>query len=203
MSDTHDPTAISAASVTTAPHVCPWWVGWLLASPLRRMREDPDRLLGPLVRPGMTVLEPGPGMGFFSVPLARLVGATGRVVCVDVQPRMIAGLERRLRRAHLEARVETVTGTLDDPRLAGRRGTIDLVAAIHVVHEVPDPAAFLARIADFLRPGGRLLVVEPDGRVTGDDFAATLGHAAAAGLRALAPPGGWRGHVALLERPGA
>jgi hypothetical protein len=60
--------------------VCPWWVGYLLASPLRRLQYDPAALLAPYVRTGMTVLEPGPGMGFFTLELARRVGPSGRVV---------------------------------------------------------------------------------------------------------------------------
>lgn len=59
--------------------VCPWWLGYLLASPLRRLMVDPKKLLAPYVHEGMTVLEPGRGMGFFTLELARLVDASGRV----------------------------------------------------------------------------------------------------------------------------
>ena len=52
----------------------------MLASPLRRLLHDPAKILAPYVREGMTVLEPGPGMGFFTLDLARRVGASGRVV---------------------------------------------------------------------------------------------------------------------------
>jgi len=75
--------------------VCPWWLGYLLASPVRRLLQDPRKLLGPYVREGMTVLEPGPGMGFFTLEIARLVGPSGRVVAVDIQPRMLSSLRRR------------------------------------------------------------------------------------------------------------
>jgi len=59
-----------------AKRVCPWWLGYFLASPVRRwlMREDPAQILAPYVREGMTVLEPGPGMGFFTLELAMRVG---------------------------------------------------------------------------------------------------------------------------------
>src|SRR5689334_15309979 len=87
--------------------VCPWWIGWLLASPIRKLRQDPARILAPHLREGMTVLEPGPGMGFFTVEAARRVGAAGRVVAVDLQPRMLAGLRRRAERAGVGDRVET------------------------------------------------------------------------------------------------
>jgi hypothetical protein len=88
-------------------HVCPWWLGGLLASPVRKLWQDPARILAPYVHEGMTVLEPGPGMGFFTIELARRVGARGRVVAVDVQPRMLSGLRRRAERAGVGPRVET------------------------------------------------------------------------------------------------
>ena len=63
-------------------HVCPWWLGPILAGPIRRLIESPTRLLGPLVRSGMTVIEPGCGMGFFTLALAETVGFvnTGRAL---------------------------------------------------------------------------------------------------------------------------
>jgi ubiquinone/menaquinone biosynthesis C-methylase UbiE len=183
--------------------VCPWWIGWLLASPIRRLFDDAAPLLESLVRPGMAVLEPGPGMGYFSQQLARLVGPTGRVVCVDLQPKMIAGLEKRARRAGLAERVEALAGTLDHQRLDSRAATFDLAVAIHMVHEVPDQEAFLRRIATLLRPGGRLLIVEPKGHVSLESFAATVARAETAGLRRVPPPAGRLGLTALLERPPA
>ena len=77
-----------------AQRVCPWWIGYLLASPLRRLLQDPAAILGPYVAEGMTVLEPGPGMGFFTLDIARKLGPCGRVIAVDVEPRMIERLIR-------------------------------------------------------------------------------------------------------------
>ena len=53
---------------------CPRWFGYFLINPFRRFLENPRRILGPLVREGMTVLEPGCGMGYFTLPLGRMVG---------------------------------------------------------------------------------------------------------------------------------
>src|SRR5689334_21608462 len=86
--------------------VCPWWIGMLMVSPIRRWFEDPEKLLRPYVREGMTILEPGPGMGFFTLPMARMLGDSGRIIAVDVQPKMLAGLRRRAKRAGLLARIE-------------------------------------------------------------------------------------------------
>jgi SAM-dependent methyltransferase len=78
-----------------AHRVCPWWLGHVLINPLRRLWQDPRKILAPFVREGMTVLEPGPGMGFFTLELARLVGPSGRVVALDVQSKMLDRLKRR------------------------------------------------------------------------------------------------------------
>ena len=67
-----------------ADRVCPHWVGYLLINPLRKLFENPNKILGPFVQEGMIVLEPGCGMGYFSLPLARMVGPKGRVVGIDV-----------------------------------------------------------------------------------------------------------------------
>lgn len=183
------------------PYVCPPWIGRLLVSPLRRLFTDPRRWLGPHVRPGMTVLEPGCAMGFFSLPLARMVGPTGRVVCVDLQATMIDGLLQRAKQAGLDDRLVPICGTLDDPRLEPYVGRIDFAAAIHMVHEVPDGAAFLRRLHDLLRPAARLLVIEPRWHVPAAAFARTVERARKAGLVELDPPRAGRPRSALFERP--
>ena len=125
------------------PHrVCPWWLGYLLASPLRRLIQNPAKVLGPYVREGMTVLEPGPGMGFFTLELARLVGPTGRVLAVDIQPRMLASLRRRAARAGLADRVDIRVVPSDTLGLADMAGSVDFTSAIAVVHELPNVERF-------------------------------------------------------------
>ena len=61
-----------------ADHVCPPWVGYFLLNPLRKLVESPSKLFNPFVREGMVVLEPGCAMGFFTLPLARMVGPAGK-----------------------------------------------------------------------------------------------------------------------------
>jgi ubiquinone/menaquinone biosynthesis C-methylase UbiE len=149
---------------------------------LRRLLENPERMLRPYVRPGMTVLEPGSGMGFFSLPLARLVGAEGRVVCVDLQRRMIDGLRRRAGKAGVLDRIETAVCSSDDLGIGEWAGRIDLALVIHVIHEVPDADRFLRQIHAALRPGGALVIIEPKGHVTPEQFEETLALAEAAGF---------------------
>jgi ubiquinone/menaquinone biosynthesis C-methylase UbiE len=165
------------------PHrVCPWWLGYLLLLPVRKFWQSPRRLLGPFVREGMTVLEPGPGMGFFTLDLARLVGPAGRVVAVDVQERMLRVLRRRARRAGLLERIEIRRADPGSLGLDDLTGRADLALAIFVVHEMPDAGAFFAEAHRVLKPGGSLLFAEPKSHVPEGDFERSLATAAAAGF---------------------
>jgi ubiquinone/menaquinone biosynthesis C-methylase UbiE len=162
--------------------VCPWWLGYWLVNPLRRLWESPVKLLGPFVRESMTVLEPGCGMGYFTLDVARMVGPAGRVVAVDLQERMLAGLRRRAARAGLLERIEIRQARPDGLCLGDLAGRVDLALALHMVHEVPDPAAFLGELREALAPGGALVIVEPRGHVSAADFTATLAVAAGQGF---------------------
>jgi 2-polyprenyl-3-methyl-5-hydroxy-6-metoxy-1,4-benzoquinol methylase len=154
-------------------HVCPWWIGYLLASPIRKLGENPKTILGHLVEPGMTVVDIGCAMGFFSLPLARMVGEDGRVVCVDVQPRMLATLTKRARRKGLDHIIKTRACTQESLGLDDLAGRADLALAVHVVHETAYPRRFFSQCLEALTPGGTLLILEPAGHVSAEEFEVT------------------------------
>jgi len=183
-----------------AHRVCPWWIGYVLANPVRKLWQDPHAILAPFVREGMVVLEPGPGMGFFTLELARLVAAKGRVVAVDVQERMLAALRRRAVRRGLGERIETRVAQRDALGVADLAGRVDFALAFAMVHEVPDAGRFLAEVAQAVKPGGRLLIAEPRGHVDEAQFAATLDLAARAGFRLESRPPIASSHAAVLVR---
>lgn len=180
--------------------VCPWWVGYFLASPLRRLIQNPGHLLTPYVHVGMAVLELGPGMGFFTLELARLVGPAGRVVAVDIEPRMIAGLRRRARKAGLLDRIDARVVQPTSMALDDVEGAIDFTFAFAVVHEMPTPAPFFTETARALKPGASLLLAEPAGHVEDTEFAEELAAAAQSGLSVESRPSLRSNHVALLRK---
>jgi 2-polyprenyl-3-methyl-5-hydroxy-6-metoxy-1,4-benzoquinol methylase len=181
-------------------HVCPVWAGYLLASPVRKLVQNPKNILGPYVREGMTVLDIGSAMGFFSLPLARLVGPRGSVICVDLQQPMLARLQQRARKAGLLERIETRLCQRDSLGLADLRGAVDFALAFAVVHEVPDPSRLFRETYEALKPAGRLLLAEPKGRVSQSDFAATVSVAEHAGFSVIGTPRVRRSRAALLEK---
>ncbi len=183
-----------------AHRVCPWWLGYFLASPLRKLRQDQHVILSPFVTEGMVVLEPGPGMGFFTVELASLVGSSGRVIAVDVQAKMLSALMRRARRAQLLDRIETRQATGDSLSLGDLDGRVDFALAFAMVHEVPDAARFFAEVSAAMKPGAKLLLAEPKGHVNEPQFAETLELAARSGLRLESRPVISASHAAVLVK---
>ncbi len=149
---------------------CPWWIGYFLASPIRRFHHNPNEILRPFVTEGMTVYEPGPGMGFFTLELARLVGRQGRVFAVDVQPRMLQVLGRKAKRAGLAERIELRTVEPGDLGLRDLAERVDFVLAFAMVHELPDAARFFSGSFAALKTGGRMLFSEPAGHVGQEEF---------------------------------
>ncbi|MFH1844564.1 MAG: methyltransferase domain-containing protein [bacterium] len=183
--------------------VCPWWIGYLLASPLRRLFENPNSILAPHVKPGMTVLDLGCAMGFFTLPLARLVGPRGRVVGVDVQERMIETLAGKIHRQKLDRIIETRICAPERLGLDDLAGIVDFALAYHVVHEVPDQERFFLDIAETLRPDGRLLLAEPSGHVSDEELDTELELARWAGLTVQQRDRNRRSTVVLFGKAGA
>ena len=176
-------------------------MGPLLLNPLRRWAIGPEKLLAPYVREGMTVLEPGPGMGFFTLPLASLVGPHGKIIAVDIQAKMLERLRERAVRAQVVDRLETRIGTRDSLQIIDLVGSIDFALAFAMVHEVHSAERFFHEVAATLRPGAALLLVEPSGHVRNEKFDAEIEAAQAAGLVVAQTPKISRSHASLLRKP--
>lgn len=170
-------------------HVCPVWIGYLLASPLRKLVQNPNTILSPYVKEGMAVLDIGSAMGFFSLPLAKIVGSDGKVICVDLQEKMIKALEKRARKAGLASRIETRLCSQNSLGLDDLHEKIDLALAFAVVHEVPDTNAFFSEIYKALKPAGTLLVSEPKAHVSEDDLNTSVSVAEQVGFKVTERPG--------------
>jgi ubiquinone/menaquinone biosynthesis C-methylase UbiE len=162
--------------------------------------HDPSAILSPYVREGMTILEPGPGMGFFTLELARRVGSNGRVIAVDVQPQMIERLKRRAANAKLAKRIDARVTRPDSMQLHGLDSGVDFILAFAVVHEMPDAAVFFAEAAASMKPSARILLAEPFGQVSYLQFETELEMAKRVGLEAEAHPPIRRAHTALLRK---
>jgi ubiquinone/menaquinone biosynthesis C-methylase UbiE len=162
-----------------ANHVCPWWLGYLLASPLRRILEKPENMLEPFVLQGMTVIDYGCGMGFFTMPLARLVGPTGKVIAVDIQEKMLKRLRVRAKKAGLSDRM-MILASGNSRQI--KEDSVDFVTALHVIHEIEDQHAFFNDMRRVMKPGAKILMLEPRFHVNEKEFRGSVEVAESSGL---------------------
>ena len=124
----------------------------------RDVEEAPDDAIDLIgVKKGSRVADIGAGSGYMTVKLAKRVGAAGVVYATDIQPAMIALLEKRMTSAKL-TNVTPILGATDDPGL--EPASIDLALMVDVYHELSQPQAMLRHIHDALKPGGRLVLLE-------------------------------------------
>lgn len=143
--------------------------------------QKPDEVLRALaLEPGQVVCDVGAGPGYFTLPAARAVGEAGRVYAVDVEPRILAALRKRLR----ETRLRNVTPVLaleDDPLLPP--AACDLILVVDTYHHFPGGPAYLRRLARSLRPAGRIVNIDfhkrelpvgppPEHKLTREEFLA-------------------------------
>jgi ubiquinone/menaquinone biosynthesis C-methylase UbiE len=166
-------------------HVCPWWGGYFIDNPLRRLLHNPVKIVGPYVQPGMTVMDVGCGMGLFSIAMAKIVGDQGRVIAVDLQQKMLDVLRRRAQRAGVADRIQTHKCEEDH---LGVDAQADFALAFMMIHEVPDQRRLLGEIHACLRPSGKLLVAEPKLHVSGKAFEQTVATAEELGFRPIGEP---------------
>jgi len=182
---------------TRNDRVCPWWLIWTFDNPLRRHFQDPEKIVGPFLRPGMTVADIGCGMGYFTIPLARIAGDSGAVIAVDIQQKMLDMLLKRAAKAGVANRVRPVLASADDINI---KVPVDFVLAFWMVHEVKDIPRFFGQVASVLKLGGKVLYAEPRLHVSARRFQEILGFAAAAGFRISNAPSVQLSRAALLSK---
>jgi 2-polyprenyl-3-methyl-5-hydroxy-6-metoxy-1,4-benzoquinol methylase len=184
-------------SPDTPAEACPWWICFTFENPLRRLLHNPAKMLSPYVKQGWTVMDVGPGMGYFTIPIARLVGDEGRVIAVDIEQHMLDGVRKYAKRAGVDNRVET---HLSQPGNIGVSGPLDFTLAFWMVHEVRDRAKFVSQIAAATRPGGLLYFVEPKIHVARENFDDTVAKAEAVGFELIERPEVAISYAVLLRK---
>jgi protein-L-isoaspartate O-methyltransferase len=137
-------------------------MGWQAASwlerPERVQEERPDLLLAELnLKPGMVVADIGAGSGYHSRRMAEVVGKTGKVYAVDVQPQMVQMLSA-LSREDRFSNIKPILSTVDDVKLAP--ASVDLAIMVDVYHELEFPFEVMRSLVKALKPGGRVAFVE-------------------------------------------
>jgi SAM-dependent methyltransferase len=122
--------------------------------------------------PGMAVADIGAGTGAFLPALDRHVGRTGRVYAVDISPKFLEHLRKRVKLQNL-ANVEVVTGLENSVELPA--ASVDLAFVCDTYHHFEYPQSTLASLFAAIRPGGSLVIVDFD-RIPGTSRKWILDH---------------------------
>jgi ubiquinone/menaquinone biosynthesis C-methylase UbiE len=178
-------------------HVCPVALAGSLDNKLRRFIQNPQKIVGPYLKDGMTALDVGCGPGFFSIDLAYLVGSSGKVIAADLQEGMLEKIKAKIRGTELENRI--ILHKCQQDRI-GVSGKVDFVLLVYMVHEVPDKQGLFNEIETILKPGGQVLIIEPPFHVSKKAFEKTVKIAREAGLAVVERPKLFLNKTVVLEK---
>ena len=179
--------------------ICPCtpWTAAMLDNVFRTVFQNPKKIVGDYIRPGMTVMDIGCGPGFFTLAMAKMVGPGGLVISIDVQQEMLDLVKKKSEKLDLLGRILFHLGT---PEAIGICKNADFILSFYMVHEVPDRDVFFKEVAGLLKPGGRYLIVEPVFHVSEKAFDDTLAHARKAGFTVEKQPKVLLSRAALLVK---
>jgi len=153
---------------------------------LRRVFQNPRRILKPYIRPGMIVLDLGCGPGFFTVGIAKMLNGAGKVIAADLQEGMLDKVKAKISGTQLENKIELHKCEPDRIGLATR---VDFILAFYVVHEIDDHLKLFEELKSILQPGGLVYIVEPSFHVSANEFEDMVSALAGRGFEAVARPG--------------
>jgi len=177
--------------------VCSWRHAWGLDNRIRKLVQNPYKIVGNYIEEGQTILDLGCGPGVFSLAMAEMVGETGKVISVDIQEEMLQILKRKSEQAGLGSRI---IFHQSQPNKIGISEKVDFVLAFYVVHEVPNIESFLREVAILLKPLGKLLIVEPKFHVSKSSFEETIRVAESVGLKPISWPKVFFSRAVLLRQ---
>jgi ubiquinone/menaquinone biosynthesis C-methylase UbiE len=154
-------------------------------NPLRRLIQNPERILDGFVHSGDDCLDFGCGYGFFTIPMAKIVAPSGTVTAADLQPQMLTGVRRRAEKSGLLAqirfhRADTLGLKFDK--------MFDFALVFWMAHEVPYQQEMFEALSNSIRPEGLLLIAEPKIHVKETAFTQTVGYSENAGFQKFNEP---------------
>ncbi len=127
-------------------------------SPDRAKWQKPDEVVAALkLEPGQRIADVGCGPGYFTIPIAKAVGPTGKVWAVDIEPKILARARAHAVAAGL-SNIEYVHCLADDPRLPV--ASADTIVIVNTFHHFADRRAYVAKLRKALLPGGRIVNID-------------------------------------------
>jgi len=147
--------------------ICPVDRAGGLDNSIRKLLQNPQKILKPYIHEGMTVLDVGCGPGFFSIEIAKLVGNTGRVIAADLQEGMLDKVRQKIKGTALEPKV-TLHKCLEESIDLTEK--VDFILAFYMIHEVPDQDKLFREMKSILNSEGKILIIEPKFHVSKKAF---------------------------------
>lgn len=125
--------------------------------PDRYTWQYPERVIKALkIEPGMKVADLGSGTGYFTFRLAEAVGSSGMVYAIDIDEEMNASIDKQAV-AKQAVNVKTILAVEHDPLIPDK---VDLIFSVNAYHHLKDRANYFKNIARYLKPGGRIAVID-------------------------------------------
>jgi ubiquinone/menaquinone biosynthesis C-methylase UbiE len=147
--------------------ICPVEKAGGLDNSLRRLLQNPKKILKPFINKGMTVLDLGCGPGFFSVEIARMLNDSGKVIAADLQEGMLDKVRQKIKGTELEKIIDL--HKCQDENV-GITEKVDFILAFYMIHEVPDQDKLFKELISILKPKGMLYIIEPKFHVSKASF---------------------------------
>ena len=177
--------------------VCPVERAGVLDTRFRRWIQSPKRILKPYIKEGMRVLDLGCGPGVYTLELAKMVGWKGTVVAADLQEGMLQIVQKKIRGTALEKIIELHQTSPQSLNLSIKT---DFILAFYVLHEIPDKENLYKELHSLLKPGGKLLIIEPKGHVSKQEFETMILQFTSLGFHATSCSKVFFSRTALLQK---
>lgn len=119
--------------------------------------QQPDQIIQSLrIQPGSVIADLGSGSGYFTLRLAKAAGSTGKVYAVDVDRAMNEALRERAKKEQ----ADNVVVVLAEPSQPNIPAPVDLIFTSNTYHHIDNRLTYFAALIKYLRPSGRLAVIE-------------------------------------------
>jgi len=135
---------------------------WTYEGINRDQWQQPEKVIAALkLRPGDQVADLGAGGGYFTFKLAKAIGPTGKVYAVDIDRDMTDLIAERAQKESVQ-NLETIVAQADNPVLPTTG--VDLILTVNTYHHIGERIAYFKRLQKYLRPSGRIAVIDFDRR---------------------------------------
>ncbi len=171
-----------------------------LVNPLRKLMQNPVRLLGTFIRPGMIVIEYGCATGYFSIHLAKMVGNQGKVFCIDSQYKVLEKLIRNARNARVAEIIVPMLITTDNNSNKVANQTVDFALLYSAAHKVTDKQQLFSFLSRKMKLSALLLFAEPTRLVKAESFRQSVLLSEKEGFRKVRDLEFRKSHAILLEK---